>query len=68
MVPPVEKWISLAEAAKKIGVRTSQVHSARRAGRRSRSGNLVVLKCWKTIRGFVTTAEAMEEFHRELDA
>ncbi len=67
MIPPVEKWMSLADAAKRLGVRTSQIHSARRSGRRSRSGVLVVLKCWKTIRGFVTTPEAIEEFHRALD-
>jgi len=67
MIPPVEKWMSLAEAAKKLGVRASQLHSARKNGRKSRSGQLVVLICWKTLRGYVTTAEQIEDFHRLLN-
>jgi hypothetical protein len=67
MIPPVEKWICVADAAKRLGVRPSQVHHARRKGRLSRDGRIVVLRCWKTLRGYVTTVEAIEEFHRELN-
>jgi hypothetical protein len=67
MIPPAEQWIMLADAAKKLGVRSSQIHHARKKGRLARDGTKVVLVCWKTIRGYVTTAKAIEEFHRALN-
>lgn len=68
MFPPIEQWIVLADAAKKLGVKPSQVHHARKYGRRTRDKRLVVLECWKTLRGYVTTSEAIEKFHNELNS
>ncbi len=67
MVPPIEQWIVLADAAKKLGVKPPQVHHARKNGRRCKDGSLVVLECWKTLRGYVTTSRAIEEFHDKLN-
>jgi hypothetical protein len=67
MVPPAEQWIVLADAAKKLGVNVSQVHSARKKGLLARDKSRVVLMCWKTIRGYVTTAKSIEDFHRALN-
>lgn len=68
MLPPIEQWIVLADAAKKLGVRPSQVHHARKSGRKARDGRVVVLECWKTLRGYVTTSRAIEKFHSDLNS
>lgn len=66
-VPPIEKWITIPDAAKELGVIPTRVHQAYKEGRRSRSGERVKLDAWKTIKGFVTTREALDDFHRRLN-
>lgn len=67
MIPPIEQWLAISEAAKKLGIKASQLHNARTRGRVTKSGRVVVLKCWKTLKGYITTVEAIQDFHRELN-
>ena len=66
-VPPENLWLTFARVAKEIGVRPSTVHIARSRGMVSRNGERVSLLAWKTIRGWVTTREALDDFNRRLN-
>lgn len=66
-LPQPSEWLSLEEAAKMLGTKRKVVYYAYKLGRCNQSGNKVFLDAWPTIRGLVTTEEALKRFHSELD-
>ena len=66
-VPPENLWMTFAMVAKEVGCSAKRVHNARARGMRSRGGDIVSLRAWRTIRGWVTTREALDDFNRRLN-
>lgn len=66
-LPPIEEWLTMQQASKVLGVPIKRVYNANSDGRMNRSGQIVKLETWKTVRGIVTTRAAIDAFHRKLN-
>lgn len=67
-VPDQKDWIALADVAKMCNRTVSTVTKYCTRGLQNAGGETVKLKRWKTISGWVTTAQAIQEFQNELNS
>lgn len=66
-IPPPNEWLGFAKVAKELGITTKRVYHARVRGVKSITGDNVSLRSWKTLAGWVTTREALNEFLKKLN-
>ena len=66
-VPSCSDWLTMKEAARTLRVGARKVWECRTVGMKSITGEVVVLRAWKTPGGYVTTEVELRDFVRKLN-